>query len=89
MSKILGEEKQEDIKQIEKQIFERAEIKSFHGNNSLEVKLIKSFEETCVYLSRYLSRNPKELTVLEFYQALEVAIEQDKKQRNGKSYPFK
>lgn len=89
LDKILGSDKKGEIEQIEKRIFRGVEIKTFHGNESIEIKLIKSFEETCVYLSKFLARNPKELTVLEFYQALEVALEQNDKHKNGKPNSFK
>lgn len=62
--------------------------KSFSGRQSEEVKSVKGFEEAVVYLSQYTTRDPKKMTVLEFYQALETIKKQNKKNKklNGQSH---
>lgn len=61
--------------------------KSFSGKESSEVKLIKGFEQTVIMLSKYTSKDPKKMTVLAFYQALETINSElkTKTRLNGKS----
>lgn len=72
---------------IDDKILDMYSPKSFQGKTSLEVMRIKDFEESVVFLSQHMSRDPKTMTVLEFYQALETVLDRNKKQNkvNGQS----
>lgn len=82
-----GKDKEAEIAEVDDTIFEMYKPKSFSGKESLEVKFIKRFEETCVFLAQHVPIDPKRMTVLEFYQALETINKGVKKNKrlNGKS----
>lgn len=63
------------------------EPKTFSGRQSEEVRFIKGFEEAVVYLSQHSPRDPKKMTVLEFYQALETIKKQLKRNKKLNGQP--
>jgi len=63
------------------------EPKVFSGRASAEVKFIKGFEEAVVFLNQYVPRDPKSMTVLEFYQTLETVKKQTKKKSKLNGQP--
>lgn len=73
------------VAEIDEFLMSRLKPKSYHGREGLEVKMIKGFEQTCVLLKQYnVSHEPKKMTTLAFYQALEVIKEQLKKRAKNK-----
>lgn len=60
---------------------ERVKPKVYAGSEGEEIKFIKGFEETCILLNQHISIDPKTMTALAFYQALEVIREQHKEQK--------
>lgn len=72
-----SESNQDKIELIEKFIFTSLKPKNFHGPKGVEVQTIKGFEETCILLNQHnVSSNPRRMTTLSFYQALEVVKDQ-------------
>jgi len=68
---------EEQIRQIDEFIMSKMKPKNFHGSSGMEVTMVKGFEQTCVMLKQYnVADNPKEMTTLSFYQAIEVIREQ-------------
>lgn len=49
--------------------------KAFSGSDSVEITHDKQFERMCLVLSQHLNVNPKQYTVLEFYNAFEYIQE--------------
>jgi hypothetical protein len=46
-----------------------------------EIRQIKDFEKMCVVVSKYSNKDPKKMTVLEYFQTLDVIQEQMKKSK--------
>lgn len=53
----------------------------FAGNESAEVKFDKEFEKLCVMITQNMGVEAKKYTVTEFYTAIEMINEQNKKQK--------
>ena len=68
----------DELEGVEGKLFDMYEPRQFSGRQSAEVKFIKSFEEAVVFLNQYIPRDPKTMTVLEFYQTLETIKKQTK-----------
>lgn len=74
-----------EIAAIDEFLMSRLKPKNYHGREGLEVKMIKGFEQTCVLLKQYnVSNEPRKMTTLAYYQALEVVKEQLKKQSKNR-----
>lgn len=72
----------EKIEAIDNFLLASMKPKNFFGSKGLEVTMIKGFENTCTILEQNgFSKNPRSLTVLSFYQKLEIAKEQMKKSK--------
>ena len=76
-----------DTAQIDEEILGRINPKRFGGSKGAEVQAIKGFEQDCIIINQFIPKDPKQMTVLEFYQALEFIQKQVK--ANGKSYQGK
>lgn len=74
------------VRMIENNLLQIVPPSRFDGNQSVEVQNIKAYEASVAVMSQHLSRDPKKMTVLEFYQALEELQSQWKAQekKNGK-----
>lgn len=84
---IRGADTGDQVRQIDRVLFEMYTPRSFTGRHSEEVKFIKGFEEAVIYLSQHTPRDPKKMTVLEFYQALETIRKQNKKNKKLNGQP--
>lgn len=79
--RMTSKEIEQQIADIDEFFFSRIKPKQYHGREGLEVNMIKGFEETCILLTQYRAADdPKKMTTLAFYQALDV-IKQQLKQR--------
>lgn len=65
-------------------IFKLYSPKVFTGKHSEEVKNIKMFEKTCLIISQNTSLDPKKLTVLQFYSAVDNLNSDNKQASNGR-----
>lgn len=72
----------DEIKKIEADMLLMFAPKKFLGEGGYEIEYTKSFEETCHNLSTQINRDPKRMTVLEYYQAIESIM--DKNKNSGK-----
>jgi len=73
----LGSDYSDQVKKLEDYLFGVVKPKSFTGHDGVEVQSILRFEETCVLLSQNkVSANPRGMTTLSFYQALDVVAQQ-------------
>lgn len=65
-------EVQEQIDQIDTMLFKLYSPKSFTGEKSAEISHDKAFESACMLIAQKSSLDPKSMTVLQFYSALET-----------------
>ena len=56
----------------------------FQGSKGAEIMHDRQFEDLCLALSEQLHLRPKELSVLEFYNAFDFLRERSRKQQNNK-----
>lgn len=81
---ILEGKPQEEIEVWDEKMFLLFEPKTFSGKDGEEVRFIRRFEETCVLLGQQMAKDPKQMTVVEFYFALEI-VKKQMKQPRGKA----
>jgi len=81
LAQIRGEDTGQAIEAIDDALLARMDPKGYDGKDGAEVRMRRGFEEACVLLSQHLARNPKQMTVLEYYTALETLKDQAKKQK--------
>ena len=79
-----AEEVAAQVEKIDEFLMSQMKPQHFHGSTGVEVRVIKGFEQTCVLLVKHgVTVDPKKLTVIEFYQALEVVKEALKKSKKN------
>lgn len=76
---------QEQIDTIDAALFNSYTPKSFIGSTSAEISHDKSFESVCVLVAQKSGLDPKSMTVLQFYSALETI----KKQLDAEAKAYK
>lgn len=84
-----GANNKEQIEKVEDELLRQVAPHVYAGPHGEEIRFIKGFEETCILLNQHVPKDPKQMTALSFYQALEVIKEQAKERkkqsaRNGK-----
>lgn len=82
LKEVTGEIENADgqIEPIDEKILEQLKPKNYHGRTGAEVTTLKRFESTCVLMKQHnVCNDPKLMTTLAFYQALETINEQAKK----------
>lgn len=57
---------------------------TFNGKDSVEIDYDKQFDRMCLIISQQLNVNPKQYTVMEYYNAYEYIREMARKARKGK-----
>lgn len=62
---------QEEIEFIDAKLYSQYDPKVFTGTESIEIKHDKQFETACMLISQKTGMNAKNMTVLEYYSALE------------------
>lgn len=85
IEKIKGNNVLSDLENVENEIFRLYEPLVFSGANGYEVNEIKSFERTCIMLQQQLNVDAKKMTVLEYFEALNLIKEQIKEQKKLRS----
>lgn len=64
------------VDDIDKRMFGRYSPKIFEGEKSVEIEYDKQFETTCLLISQKTGSNAKVMTVLQFYNALDMIKKQ-------------
>lgn len=72
-----------EIERLTNELITYIRPKSYEGKESVEIKYDKQFESMCLILSKNLHVNPKEFTVLEFFNAYEFTEDEAKRQRQS------
>lgn len=73
---IYGADNEEQIKAIDAVMFGAYSPKCFIGSDSIEVSYDRQFETTCLLIAQKTSLNAKNMTVLQFYSALDTIKKQ-------------
>ena len=81
---IQGNDVRDEIQRVEDEIFSMIDPQEYGGNKGLEVKHIKGFDNTCIVLQQYVPRDPKTMTTLEYFNALEL-LKKQVKEKNKKA----
>lgn len=75
-----GEDLEEQVRIIDDFLLSKIQPREYSGPDGMEVQTVKSFESTCVLLQQYnASPDPRKMSTLAFYQALEIIKEQVRK----------
>ena len=64
------------IKSVDTTLFNMYSPKNFDGSESVEVKYDKQFESMCLLISQKVNVDAKRMTVLQFYNAIEMIKQQ-------------
>jgi hypothetical protein len=64
-------DEREKLKPIDDYFYEKSEPKKFWGSDGFEVQHDKEYESTCGVMEQHLSRDPKSMTVFEYYSRIE------------------
>lgn len=74
---------EKQIERIDNALTKNMKPRVFHGPKSLEIQMTKEFESTLVLLSQHgVASEPRNMTTLAYYQALEVIKNQNKPDGN-------
>jgi hypothetical protein len=65
-----------EIEQIEKSMFSRYKPRIFIGKDSVEIAQDRQFEDMCLIIAQKLNMQAKVMTVLEFYNAINLIKKQ-------------
>ncbi len=71
IANINGEDNQNAIDRVTKEIYEVQNIKVFYGGDSEEIKFDKQFADMCLLLSKEFGGDVKRYSTMEFYAAFE------------------
>lgn len=73
-----GKDLGEEIRAIESQMVRLDKPRAFQGQRNAEVLYDKNFVGCCIAIAQNLNMDAKQMTVLEYYRAIEVLEEQQK-----------
>ena len=79
---ILEDADESEIDAAEKDILKFSEPKVYGGPRGEEVSFISSYETNFVWLAQHVAKDPRTMSILEYYKTLEIV---EKKIRNGQS----
>ena len=73
-----GRDRSEEIRAIESRMVRSDKPRVFQGDRNAEVLYDKNFVGCCIAIAQNLNMDAKQMTVLEYYRAIEVLEEQQK-----------
>ena len=79
-----GRDRSEEIRAIESRMVRSDEPRVFQGERNAEVLYDKNFVGCCIAIAQNLNMDAKQMTVLEYYRAIEVLEEQQKELKRKK-----
>jgi predicted CopG family antitoxin len=71
-----GTDHDAECEDILNQILDKYKPKSFDGDTSVEIEFDKTFESSCLLISQKSGSDPKKMTVMQYYNALETIKKQ-------------
>ena len=81
LQKITGAETQKQIDDIDAYFLQATAPQRFDGKEGIEARTVTRFEDLCIMLNQHVPKDPRRMTVLEFFRTLEVVKKQVKRQR--------
>jgi len=78
---ITGQSTENQVKDIEGKIFEQYKPTKFDGSGGAEIQMVKNFEQMCLVITKHTGRDAKKMTVLEYYQAFELLMQENKQKQ--------
>ena len=79
-----GRDRSEEIRAIESRMVRSDKPRVFQGERNAEVLYDKNFVGCCIAIAQNLNMDAKQMTVLEYYRAIEVLEEQQKEMKRKK-----
>lgn len=76
LANIQGVKNEAKIKEVDAELMAMNEPQKYDGPEGMEIQHIKRFNETCIILGQHVKKDPKQMTVVEYYQALEIVNKQ-------------
>ena len=76
-----GSDRGDEIREIESQMVRLDKPRAFQGQRNAEVLYDKNFVGCCIAIAQNLNMDAKQMTVLEYYRAIEVLEEQQKEMK--------
>ena len=73
-----NEDHSEEINELSKQLVRFGKPMVFNGDRNREILYDKNFIGNCISIAQNLNMDAKQMTVLEYYRAIEVLEEQQK-----------
>lgn len=87
LERIDGKDTTAQIERIDLELLRLLPPKRYDGHDGEEIQTIKAYERACAVMRQHQTKDPKVMTVLEFYETLEAMKASGKKQKvNGESY---
>lgn len=80
---INSEDKTKEVQELTDLLVTYNNPRPFYGDKNVEIQHDKDFEKMCVAMAQKLNINPKELSVLEFYNSYEFMVEQMKAEKRA------
>lgn len=71
-----GSDRREEIEAMDAALFSAYRPKNFYGSESVEIGYDKGFESACLIISQKTGADARKMTVLQFYNALDVVKQQ-------------
>lgn len=85
LEQITGKEvEQSKINALDGQLLSSTAPQQFWGPNGVEAKTVVSFEDVCIAMQQHVTKDPKSMTVLEFFRTLEAVKKKAKAQERKK-----
>lgn len=76
-----------ELEEIENFLFGFFKPKQYWGSDGEEVRHIRGFEQTCIVIHQHIPKDPRKMTVLEFYETLQflrAQMKEKKKRAKGR-----
>ena len=84
---IAGKDTAKEVEKVENWLLKLLPPQNYAGSKGAEVEMIKAYERACAVMRQHQSKDPKAMTVLEFYETLESFKDAGKKQMQLNGQP--
>jgi len=68
------------IDMLDAELLKSTKPEQFWGPNGVEAKTVVNFEDVCIGMQQHVTKDPKSMTVLEFFRTLEAVKKKAKQQ---------
>lgn len=74
-------ERSDKVEDLTDRMVTYSKPRNFTGSGSLEIEYDRQFEDMCLVISQNLNVDAKKMTVLEYYNAYQYIVKQNKSQK--------